>query len=122
MSASGSKLKINFTDGESNPFGENKNILQPAKTIVNAYTLIAVFYCAFSTILFYFFVENAFLAIVHLLALLTIVTNYYILLQTKNFNRATNTILATGTTVVISLFATGGWANTGFLWPFAYLP
>jgi len=24
--------------------------------------------------------------------------------------------------VVVSLFATGGWANTGYLWPFAYLP
>src|SRR6266700_1475339 len=116
------KQKISLVDNAQNPFDEMKGILQPGKVIVNAYTLIAVVYCTSSTILFYYVVNNIFLALVHLLALFGIVTNYFILIQTKNFNRATNIILTTGTIVVVSLFATGGWANTGYLWPFAYLP
>jgi len=117
-----SKQNISLSKGTKNPFGEKKNILEPARAIVNAYTLIAVLYCASSTVLFYYVVENIFLAIIHQLALFSVVTNYLILLRTKNFNRATNIILTTGTVVVLSLFATGGWANTGYLWPFAYLP
>ena len=122
MSINWVKQKISFVDSTQNPFVKKKSILEPRIVIVNAYTLIAVVYCASSAILFYYVVENIFLAIVHLLALLGIVTNYLILIQTKNFNRATNIILTIGTIVVVSLFGTGGWANTGFLWPFAYLP
>lgn len=113
--------EISFVDSAKNPINEKKSILQARIAIVNAYSLIAILYCASFAILFYYVVENTFLAIVHLLALLSVVTNYLILVQTKNFNRATNIILTTGTIVVISLFATGGWANTGYLWPFAYL-
>jgi PAS domain S-box-containing protein len=122
MSVNRIKQKISFVNSTKNPVDNKKSILQPGIVIVNAYTLIAVLYCGSSAILFYYVVENIFLAIIHLLALLSIVTNYLILIQTKKFNRATNIILTTGTIVVISLFATGGWANTGYLWPFAYLP
>src|SRR5258708_6379276 len=122
MSVNRIKQKISFVDSSQNLFDEKKSISEPRIVIVNAYTLIAVIYCAASALLFYYVVENIFLAIVHLLALFSIITNYFILIQTKNFNRATNIILTTGTIVVLSLFATGGWANTGYLWPFAYLP
>ncbi len=95
---------------------KKKSILHPGIVIVNAYTLIAVLYCAFSAIPFFYVVENIFLAIIHLLALLSVVMNYFILFQTKNFNRATNTILTTGTSAVLSLFVAGRWANTVYLW------
>ncbi len=102
--------------------GGSKVILQPRITIVNAYSLIAALYCSASAILFYSVVQSNFLAIIHLLALFSVLTNYFVLIQTKNFKLATTIILTTGTTVVVSLFATGGWAGTGYLWPFAYLP
>ena len=95
---------------------KKKSILQPRIVIINACTLIAILYCASSAILCYYVVENIFLAIIHLLALLSVVMNYLILIQTKKFNRATNIILTTGTSVVLSLFATGRWANTAYLW------
>ena len=97
---------------------KKKSILQPEILIVNACTLIAVLYCAFSAILFYYVVENIFLAIIHPMALLSVVTNYLILFQTKNFNRAINIIPTTGTSVVLSLFTTSRWANTAYLWQF----
>src|SRR5258706_1242132 len=99
-----------------------KKVLQPRLAIINSFTLIAVVYCISSSILFFSVVGNYFLSAVHLLALLSVVTNYFVLLRTKNFKRATNVILTTGTVVVVSLFTTGGWENTGYLWPFAYLP
>ena len=77
------KQKINFVGGERNPFGEKKNILRPGKAIVNAYTLIAAFYCALSAILFYYVVENPFLAVIHLLALISLIANHLVLIQTK---------------------------------------
>ncbi|HEY4151311.1 MAG TPA: PAS domain S-box protein, partial [Chitinophagaceae bacterium] len=63
-----------------------------------------------------------FLAAVHGVAFITISINYFALRYTGNYPRFSNIILLTGTIVVLSLFATGGWENTGFLWPFAYLP
>src|SRR5258706_12370942 len=99
-----------------------KKVLQPRLAIINSFTLIAVVYCISSSILFFSVVGNYFLSAVHLLALLSVVTNYFVLLRTKNFKRATNVILTTGTVFVVSLFTTGGWENTGYLWPFAYLP
>ena len=122
MSVNRVKSTNDLTDITDNPVAPKKTVLQPGRAIVNAYTLIAVLYCAFSAFLFYIVVQHIFLAIIHLLAMLVILTNYFILIQTKNFNRATTIILTTGTVVVVSLFATGGWANTGYLWPFAYLP
>lgn len=90
--------------------------------IVNVYTLIAAIYCSLFSIIFYTIVQQNFLAIVHLLALLSVVGNYLLLRRMKNFIAANNVILGIGTSVVLSLFATGGWENTGYLWPFAYLP
>ena len=99
-----------------------KTIYRPNIAIVNAYTIIVVIYCVSFSAIFYLAVKNIFLAVVHLLALISVISNYFILRKTGNFQRATNVILTTGTCVVVSLFATGGWENTGFLWPFAYLP
>ncbi len=101
---------------------EDKEIISPGYAIVNAYTLIAQLYCLLSALLFYAFVRNIFLALVHGLAFITITVNYIILQRSGNYPRFTTIILVTGTIVVLSLFATGGWENTGFLWPFAYLP
>lgn len=99
----------------------NRNI-QPGIAIVNTYTLIAVLYCGVSAMLYYRVLHQLFLSAVHLLALIAVLVNFIILQKTKNFKRATTIILTTGTTVVVSLFVTGGWAGTGYLWPFAYLP
>lgn len=98
------------------------NVVPQHIGIVNAYTLIAAIYCALFSIIFYSVVHNIFLAIVHLLAFSSVVANYLILRRTKNFKTANAVILATGTCVVLSLFATGGWEKTGYLWPFGYLP
>ena len=116
------KQKIGFVNDTANSIDNRKNIRQSRILIVNAYTFIAALYCGSSAILFYYVVQNIFLAIIHLLALIIVLVNYIILIQTERNDRATNIILATGTLVVLSLFATGGWANTGYLWPFAYLP
>ena len=119
MSLNRIKQKISFVNSTEDPFvDEKKSTLQPGIAIAGAYTLIAVLYCASSAILFYYVVENIYLAIIHLLALLSVVTNYLILIQTKNFTGATNINLTTGTLVVLSLFATGGWANKAYLWKF----
>lgn len=104
------------------PTFEKKPIVRSEQAIVNAYTSIAGIYCFCFTLLFYTVARHPFLALVHLLALAVIIVNYIILKRTGRFKRAANIILATGTTVVLSLFATGGWALTGLLWPFAYLP
>jgi PAS domain S-box-containing protein len=101
---------------------QNKPVVWTGRNIVNAYTLIAIFYCLLSTLLFYTIAANRFLSAVHGLALVTIVINFLVLQRSGNYQRATNIILATGTVVVLSLFGTGGWESTGFLWPFAYLP
>jgi PAS domain S-box-containing protein len=114
--------KNNPGNSDEKPGNEKKDIFEPGVAIVNAYTLIAILYCASSTVLFYYVVENIFLAAVHLLALISVIINYLILIRTKNFDRATNIIILIGTIVVVSLFATGGWANTGYLWSFVYLP
>ena len=121
MSVNRIKSKIGLTDA-AGLLQQKKTVLQPGRAIVNAYTLIATLYCGFSGIVFFYIVQHIFLAVIHLLALLVIIANYLILIQTKNFKRATAIILTTGTVVVVSLFATGGWENTGYLWPFAYLP
>ncbi len=101
---------------------QDEAVISPDPIIINAYTLIALVYCLSSAILFYSSVQNTFLAAVHGFAFIAITANYFALRSTGNYPRFTNIILLTGTTVVLSLFATGGWENTGFLWPFAYLP
>lgn len=99
-----------------------KRNIQPGIAIVNTYTLIAGLYCGISALLYYRILHHLFLSGVHLLAFIVVIANFILLQKTKDFKRATSVILATGTTVVVSLFATGGWDGTGYLWPFAYLP
>jgi PAS domain S-box-containing protein len=89
--------------------------------IVNAYTVIAVAYCATFTFLYYFVANNLFLAVLHLLALISVTANFFILRKTGQYER-TDIIMSIGTVVVIGMFASGGWDDTGFLWPFAFLP
>ena len=96
--------------------------VKPSVAIVNSYTLIAAVYCAASAALFEFIVGDRFLAVVHRIAFLIVILNYIVLLMTKNYQRATHFILMAGTFVVTSLFATGGWEGTGYIWTFAYLP
>lgn len=97
-------------------------IYKPQLAIVNTYTLIAAVYCAVFTFIFYYIVRDNLLAAVHGFAFIGVVINYLILRRTNNFTRATNIILTIGTSVVTALFATGGWENSGYLWPFGYLP
>lgn len=101
---------------------DNTKINDPNITIVNAYTLIAVLYCITFFLLFRFVIGGVFLQVVHLVGLFCFLINYIILKNTYNYKRATNISLATGTGIVVSLFATGGWENTGHIWAFTYLP
>ncbi len=101
---------------------QKKKATEPRLAIVHAYSLIAVIYCAVFSVIFYSEVKNIFLAALHAGALLCVICNYILLQRTKNFRRSSNIILTTGTVVVTSLFATGGWENSGYLWTFAYLP
>jgi PAS domain-containing protein len=94
----------------------------PELAIVNAYTAIALAYCAASAWVFYGIGANPYLGGVHLVSFAVLATNYVVFLRTRNALIATHVILSIGTWVVVSLFATGGWAGTGYLWPFAYLP
>lgn len=102
-------------------FVKNKIIPQHI-AIVDAYTLIAIIYCTVFSVIFYAVVHNGFLTVVHLVALSGVVANYLFLQSTKKFEIANNIILGIGSGVVLALFSTGGWENTGYLWPFAYLP
>ncbi len=96
--------------------------MEPRIAVINAYTLIAVIYCASFTVLYDFEVNDAFLTVVHVISLVALIINYFALKKTGNFRQATAIILALGIVVVTSLFATGGWEKTGYLWIFAYLP
>jgi hypothetical protein len=89
------RVKENSTfDGREKKEKTDVKILQPRLVIVNSYTLIAALYCISSSILFFAVVDNYFLGWIHLLALLSVVANYFILLRTKNFKRATYTAWA----------------------------
>jgi PAS domain S-box-containing protein len=100
---------------------KNKPATLSGAAILNAYTAIAVTYCGSFTFLYYFLASNVFLSVLHSLALLGVVTNYVLLKRSKNYDR-TEFIMTIGTVVVIGMFASGGWDDTGFLWPFAFLP
>src|ERR1700730_13706556 len=113
---SNSSHKMKYTKKPS------ESLIRPRLAIVNGYTLIAIVYCFSFTIIFYAVVKNMFLAVIHGLALVSVLVSYIGFKKTGNLKKSTNIILFTGTVVVISLFATGGWENTGYLWPFAYLP
>jgi PAS domain S-box-containing protein len=91
------------------------------EAIVNAYTAIAVAYCTSFSFLYYFIAGNPFLSVLHAFALISVVVNFFILKRTRQYDRI-DIIMTTGTVVVIGMFASGGWEDTGFLWPFAFLP
>lgn len=114
-----------MVNSETNKNGVVKKTKSPVKSqylIVNLYTLIAAVYCFSSMAVFKYVADNPYLAFVHAVAGCIVVLNYAVLRATRNFRLATHVILSMGTFVVISLFATGGWEGSGYLWPFAYLP
>lgn len=96
--------------------------IDPHIVIVNIYTLIALGYSIFFTIFFYLLAQNYILFIVHFLTIIGVIVNYFIVKRTKKFQRGAYNLLSMGTTIMFFLFATGGWENSGILWPFAYLP
>lgn len=90
--------------------------------IINIYTLIAIIYCSLSSILFFVIDKNFLLSAIHVAALIAIAFSYFLFTRAGRLAKAKNTILITGTLVVLSLFVSGGWSNTGYLWTFAYIP
>lgn len=96
--------------------------IAPNKAIVLGYTLVGTAYCAASSVLFYTLANSTFLFVVHVAAFLAVCAYYVVVQQTRNMRMANRIILVTGTVVILSLFATGGWEGTGYFWPFAYLP
>ena len=107
------KQKSSFVNGTKNLTDKKESILQPGIVIVNDYILFSAFYCAPAANFFYYVVENTFLAIILLLALVTILTKYHFLVQTKKIPRTTDIILKTAS-VVLCLFASGRWVNTAY--------
>jgi|GEM_PF-522865 len=94
----------------------------PNIVIVNTYTSVASAYSVCFTIFFYFVVKNQFLFVVHFTALIGVILNYFFVKRTRNFELGAYILLSMGTAIMLCLFATGGWENTGIIWPFAYLP
>lgn len=106
----------------TNPTEKMHELTRPEIVIINSFTTIALIYCVVSAYLFREILHYQLLEWVHVFAFIATLLNYAFLLWSKNFRLATHVILAVGTVVVTSLFATGGWEMTGYLWPFAYLP
>ena len=100
----------------------NKIFVEPVHAVIRAYSLIATVYCAIFSIVFSVVEKNIFLAVVHFSALIMVVVNYFLIQKAGDLKRAGDVILTAGILVAVSLFATGGWANTGFLWSFTFLP
>src|ERR1019366_6661147 len=100
-----------------------KNIpTSPGVSIASAYSAVA-FISVFSFGLIYYFLEvNIFMSLVLLSVSVLLVINYAVLRRTGNYERTVNVILLLGLVVMVLLFATGGWQNTGYLWPLAFLP
>lgn len=90
--------------------------------IFQLYTAIGICYCSGFGILFSLFLDMPVLGLIHFAAGMTLVVNDLILIRTRNFVVGNQIVLAAGTTIIVSLFVTGGWANYGHLWAFAYLP
>lgn len=100
---------------------QGNHAIRPDRAIFNAYTLVGLVYSLSFTLVFYWMSPDIFLACIHFSAFVIFLFNYIVLLGTGNFRRAVTTFLVTALAVVISLFATGGWENTGYLWPLVYL-
>ncbi|MES2153527.1 MAG: HAMP domain-containing sensor histidine kinase [bacterium] len=107
---------------EANGTASTSALARSQILIVNVYTFIAVVYCGVSSWLFYTVAGSPFLGAVHLFSLTVISANFLVLQVTRNYTWATHVILFIGTLVVGSLFGTSGWAGSGWLWTFAYLP
>jgi len=86
------------------------------------FTLIGIIYSIVSAILYHLETNESFLFFEHLLSATCFVANYTILQKTGAYNRSRIAFLIIANLLVISLFITGGWKHTGYLWTFAYLP
>lgn len=95
--------------------------VRPNRIVFRTYTIIGLIYCSLSAWIFQTVSQSTFLTIVHSAAFFTFLGNYIYLTLTKDFALATKIFLAAGLGVVTSLFATGGWEHTGYLWPLVYL-
>ncbi|WP_431210069.1 hypothetical protein ACQ86N_28900 [Puia sp. P3] len=95
--------------------------VRPNRIVFNTYTLVGLIYCTAFTWIFHSVSPSVFLSLLHLAAFLVFLSNYFYLARTGNFDRATSIFLGAGLGVVMGLFATGGWQNTGYLWPLVYL-
>ncbi|MDB5284570.1 MAG: sensor signal transduction histidine kinase, partial [Bacteroidota bacterium] len=94
----------------------------PGVSIATAYSVVAFVSTFLFGFIYYFLAVNMFMSTVLLVVAVLLVINYMMLRQTGNFERTVNVILGLGLIVMILLFATGGWQNTGYLWPIAFLP
>ena len=103
-------------------FIQEKTSIEPNVLIVNIYTLIALGYSVFFTVFFYSLAKNQLLFLVHLITIIGVIVNYIVVKITRRFQRGAYILLSMGTVIMLFLFATGGWENSGIIWPFAYLP
>jgi signal transduction histidine kinase len=99
-----------------------KPLAEPRHAIFDAFSAIATAYCAAFSWVFFAVVEDAVLGQVHLVGGLLVAGNWVMTRITRQRELGTTVILMTGAAIVTSLFATGGWEGTGYLWTFAYLP
>jgi len=96
-------------------------VRHPRIAVVNAFTAILCIY-GLVFIIIYYTAGDTFLWIVHVASFITVIINYLLLRRTGNFKRSTDVFLGVGLIISIALFASGGWHNTGILWPFPYIP
>lgn len=101
---------------------ETISVMRVQEYIFKPYVVIASLYCLGFAGVFFWLVDNSFLGWIHLVGLGLVVVSWLTVQHTKNFMLGVSIILFAGTLVVLSLFATGGWELTGYLWPFGYLP
>ena len=95
---------------------------QQQPIIFSTYSAVASVYCAAFSWIFFTIGDNLILGWIHLGAFVVVVANWIIFRTEGRSSRPIHIILATGTAVVASLLATGGWEGTGYLWTFGYLP
>lgn len=101
---------------------ETVSVMRVQESIYKSYVIIAALYCLGFAMLYFWLIDHAFLGWVHLAGFVLAMVSWLVVHSTKNFMLGVSIILFDGTLVVLSLFATGGWELTGYLWPFGYLP
>lgn len=94
----------------------------PKPLVIHSYNAVAFAYFALFGALYFALPGQRFMAILHGAAALGVLGNYLLYRWHRQAALHTHAILFWGTLVVVSLFATGGWASSGLLWSFAYLP